>query len=279
MRIYKIIVLIISLSCLTRLSLAQPFLADSSEVYNYWAQRGIIEMVHAYMEDYIEAVGESKSIVEIVTKKKYEVDFLKNLNDTVPNFSVVSQFLKSNEWSNVEKNLLQPLIENFRKKHPLNATFFETKKSGTTQLITNITGTANERINWNRKEIEILDNYEQMLANLVEPEIASAENTFTFNDLSPSVITTKGVLTIISIFMLGLLVGAWLVFYFTKRKIYSILKEERVYYLDYPPLKTEKSIFHYITLFHVLKRRKDSYKRRNRELQKAIEELETSNRT
>lgn len=103
------------------------------------------------------------------------------------------------------------------------------------------------------------------------------ENTFNFDETTESHFTAKNILMIILIFIIGLVVGAFGVYYYSKQKVYSILKEERVYYLDYPPLKNEKSIFHYITLFHVLKRRKDTYKRLNHELRKDMEILEAKN--
>ena len=124
---------------------------------------------------------------------------------------------------------------------------------------------------------DVTDNISSELIS-TSPKNISNENTFAFDDVSRSVNTTKVTLIVLAIFILGIFIGAWIVFSFSKRKIYSILEEERVYYLDYPPLKTEKSIFHYITLFHVLKRRKDSYKRHNRELQKEMEEMGAANK-
>jgi len=124
--------------------------------------------------------------------------------------------------------------------------------------------------------LDIADSVKVELASTT-PQSISAVNTFQFDDSAFSKITTKGVLIVFSIFSVGILLGGWLVFFFSKRKIYSILEEERVYYLDYPPLRSEKSIFHYITLFHILKRRKDSYKSHSSELKKQMDELETEN--
>lgn len=104
-----------------------------------------------------------------------------------------------------------------------------------------------------------------------------AESMIEFDDASELTISTLVWFILLSVFAVGAFIGAWLVFYFSKRKIYSILQEERVYYLDYPPLKSEKSIFRYITLFHVLKRRKDSYKRLNLQLRKEMEQLKSEN--
>lgn len=122
--------------------------------------------------------------------------------------------------------------------------------------------------------------------------VESAENDF--NDLSTTVedtnigmyeyveqaamaMSAKEIVIGVFLIFIGALIGGSLVYYYSKRKIHNILQEERVYYLDYPPLKTEKSIFHYITLFHVLKKRKDSYKRHNTELKMEMDELEAEN--
>ena len=36
---------------------AHPEFKDDNEVYNYWAKRGIIEAIYAYMQDYKSTVG------------------------------------------------------------------------------------------------------------------------------------------------------------------------------------------------------------------------------
>ncbi|MDD4727139.1 MAG: hypothetical protein PHN55_00090 [Dysgonamonadaceae bacterium] len=258
--------------------MANPVIKDSTEAYQYWAQRGIIEIVHAHMSDYINTVGVAKSTEENVTRKDYKLKFINNINgDTLSNLSDISQFLKTNKWGGVERNLLQPLIINLQNKHPLDADFFEVKNPETNQLVTDITGQNNERINWNKKKVEILDGYKKELINLANLKNVSAENLYTFDDDPKLFVSTKQSLILLLIFICGGIIGGWIVFYFSKRRIYSILEEERVYYLDYPPLKTEKSIFHYITLFHVLKRRKDSYKNHSRTLKNQMDNMELEN--
>ena len=258
--------------------MANPVIKDSTEAYQYWAQRGIIEIIHAHMDDYINTVGETKSTEENVARKDYKVKFINNINsDTLSSLSEISQFLKSNKWAGMEKSLLQPLIINLQNKHSLDTDFFEVKNPATNQLVTNITGKKNERINWNKKKVEIIDGYKKELINLANLKNDSAENLYTFDDDPKLFVSTKQSLILLLIFICGVFIGGWIVFYFSKRRIYSILEEERVYYLDYPPLKTEKSIFHYITLFHVLKRRKDSYKNHSRTLKNQMDDMELEN--
>ncbi len=127
------------------------------------------------------------------------------------------------------------------------------------------------------KQIGTKESSNEDLLTLNPHQDASAENMIVFDDASALTISTRVWFILLSVFAVGAFIGAWFVFYFSKRKIYSILQEERIYYLDYPPLKAEKSIFHYITLFHVLKRRKDSYKRLNLQLRKEMEQLESEN--
>ena len=127
------------------------------------------------------------------------------------------------------------------------------------------------------KQIGTKESSNADLLTLNPHQDASAENMIVFDDASALTISTRVWFILLSVFAVGAFIGAWFVFYFSKRKIYSILQEERIYYLDYPPLKAEKSIFHYITLFHILKRRKDSYKKLNLQLRKEMEQLESEN--
>lgn len=255
-------------------TMAYPTLRDSTAAYQYGAHRGIIEMVYAYMNDYIDSAEASKSIERELSKKEYERVFIKGIDkDTLPDLVNVSAFLKTNDWVETEKNILQPLIANYKKSLALNVEFFDLKRSESN----NSTISKIKTINWDKKLLEIIGNYEKDLSSFAEAPKTSIENTFQFNEPSKVLITTKMMIIYFLLVLLGVLIGASFVYSFSKRKIYSILREERVYYLDYPPLKSEKSIFHYITLFHVLKRRKDSYKKHNMELKTELESLELEN--
>ena len=120
----------------------------------------------------------------------------------------------------------------------------------------------------------IVENTENVSVNPSKGQEDSNVNIYEYLEQSTVTMSGKEIFIYILFVLIGALIGGFLTFYYSKRKIYTILEEERVYYLDYPPLKTEKSIFHYITLFHILKRRKDSYKRQNKELKKEMNELE-----
>ncbi len=126
----------------------------------------------------------------------------------------------------------------------------------------------------NTTESTIVESTENDLTSLFTIHEDSNIDMYEFVEQSAMTMNAEDIIIDVFLVLIGALIGGFLVYYYSKRKIYTILEEERVYYLDYPPLKTEKSIFHYITLFHVLKRRKDSYKRLNTGLKKRIEELE-----
>ena len=145
---------------------------------------------------------------------------------------------------------------------------FESKKATASEIKTE---------NWDKTQSEIIAKYQKSLVSFAKAPKPSVENTFQFNEPSKIFITSRMIILYTMLVLIGVLIGASFVFFFSRSKIYSILSEERVYYLDYPPLKTEKSIFHFITLFHILKRRKDSYKKHNLDLKKELEVLELEN--
>lgn len=268
----KLLIFLIMLFGLLNPIMAQPTLNDSTEVYDYWTMRGVTEMIYAYMDDYIEEVGSKKSINEITRKKDYEIEFIKKLdNDELPKLESLSLFLEKHNWMEIQKNILLPLVNKIESRTKLNYAFFELSKSNIENLQVS-TGSK-----WESKKEEIIENYQRDLTQLSSNVNVSNMNMFEYIEETALAVNGKEILVNIFMLLLGLVIGVWLVYSYSKRKIYTILDEERVYYLDYPPLKTEKSIFHYITLFHVLKRRKDSYKRHNKDLKKRIDELEIEN--
>ncbi|HRU01723.1 MAG TPA: hypothetical protein P5239_08480, partial [Victivallales bacterium] len=120
---------------------AQKDLIDSAKTYEYWVKRGIIEVVYAYMNDYIATVTDPllpKEKIKDCTKEKnalkeYEKQFINpletiDIEELSSKLDKVSGFLKNNNWSGAEKNVLQPLIHNLNAKKPLNKDFFKTLK-------------------------------------------------------------------------------------------------------------------------------------------------------
>lgn len=238
---------------------------DTSQVYNYWAHRSIVEMVFADMNDYINNIEGTIPKEKTISIKDYRINFLDSINnESLPDIKKVALFLDNNNWKEINENTLEPLYSNFTRGKALNHAFFDIKADAESHT--------KEHNMWNEKKTELLELYNVNLNQTLKEDNAYEDNTFQFEESSISF--NKTYLFLYSlIFFIGLIIGAFAVFIFSKKKIYKILREERVYYLDYPPLKNEKSIFHYITLFHILKRRKDSYKIRNAQLRQQMEEL------
>lgn len=260
---------------------AQTNLNDSSEVYHYWAHRGIIEMVFAYMNDYIEAVGETKAISETEGKDKYEHEFISVIDDKkLPDFETVSTFLKSNSWSGAEKKLFQPLVQNYKNSVKLNSSFFDTKKPGSSDLVTVISGRTNKKVNWENRGKEIIDNYEKELADLLTTDLNSNEKQGTQvnptdeekkesqKQLSNSIPNWINRLISPMLFVLGMSIGGWFVFSISKRKIYSILKVEKKEYLDDLKYIDANFTFKYIGLVSRLRERKEHYKTESEKINK-----------
>jgi hypothetical protein len=303
----KIVLFIIILTGFVQVSFAQIQFKDSTEVYNYWAKRGIIEATYAYMQDYIYTVGEEKAKAEIIGKDKYLEQFLKDIDskNLLPEFTQISTFLENNSWDGAEKKLFNPLVRNFENKKTLDGKFFNTTKPGSEDLVTVIPGQNNLNQNWNSKIDEILSIYNESLLSLKkeEPKVAESNpkpNNFENNQLqseikqsevksnrSPKPIPWKTFLLDGSIFIIGILFGCILVFIITKNKIKSIVNEEdKRKYNDYlHAANNSPYLFGYLRVIYFLHKQKDKYKKdyeivnqnngsRVSELEKKISQLE-----
>ena len=93
------------------MSFAQTQFKDSTEANNYWAKRGVIEAVYAYMNDYIVTVGETKAKDEISGKDKYYNKFINGIDskETLPVFNEISTLLKAlNSMSDLQVEKQDP---------------------------------------------------------------------------------------------------------------------------------------------------------------------------
>jgi len=277
----KVIILILIIVGYVQVSFAQIQLKDSTEAYNYWANRGIIEAVYAYMNDYIVTVGEANSQAEIQGKGKYFNEVINGIEskETLPTFIKISTLLKANSWIGAEKTLFSPLKKNFDNKTPLNELFFKSKKPGSNDLITVIPGKKNKNENWDTKTKEIIFNYNTTLGGFAKekpgklpeksPEPSSFDNPISKPEIqernisekiTPKQIPLKSYLVFASIFFIGLIVGGWLIFVISKKKIYSILDVEKHHYIKKYLNNGERFIFKYIGVVYILKKQKDLYK-------------------
>ncbi len=272
-------ILIIAIAIIFRLInplAAQPNIKDSTEAYEYWAQRGIIEMFFAFMNDYIEAVGEPNAQKEIEGKDKYEQQYISNIgNEKLPEFEIISTFLKDNNWKGYEKKVFQPLWQNLKKSVELDSSFFEAKKPGSDDVVTNIPGKTNKRVNWEKKSKEIITYYTDALVNLSKKDMKSQEELEVQvipdvddkkeprNQFSNSIPDWIKKISYPLLFILGMLIGGGLIFFISKHRIYSILKVEKDSYLYDLKLMNEQFIFKYLGLIYILWQRKESYKTEN----------------
>lgn len=276
-------ILFIILTGFVQASIAQIQFKDSTEAYNYWAKRGIIEVTYAYMQDYILTVGEDKAKAEKIGKDKYFEQFLKDIDSKklLPEFTQISTLLENNSWSGAEKKLFSPLITNFENKTTLDGKFFNTTKPGSEDLVTVIPGQNNLNQNWNSKIDEILSNYNESLLSLKKEEPKVTESNPKPNNLennqpqseikqskektyrNPKQIPWQTFFLYGVIFIIGILIGGIFVFIITKNKIKSIVNEEdKRKYDDYSHAANNSPyLFSYLSVVYFLHKQKDKYKK------------------
>lgn len=284
----RILFSFIFLVVLTTSVLAQPQIKDSIEAYNYWAKRGIIEAIYAYMQD----LEEVRNLYpkEEAGKNDYNEQYVKNISNAnvteINNqYNSLSEFLlKSNyDWRGCEKTIFQPMkkqLDNSNQSHnDLNFLFNLTRKDKNgsdipIDFIGDKNGNdLNKRLHWIKTKERIISNYSDALEKLTEkhktqepvvsqPIVEEKQNVsepVNRHNKRSNVDWLKWT-KIFGIFMLGLLLGGSLVFFISKRKIYSILDFEKDKYLHDLRLSGKNFIFKYIGLFYVLKQRKEDYK-------------------
>lgn len=278
----KKLIFFIILSVFVQGSFAQRLFKDSTEAYNYWAKRGIIEATYAYMQDYIITVGESAARNEIVGKDKYFETFIQDidLKDTLPTFTQISKLLNENSWSGTRKKLFVPLKKNFERKIPLNDSFFRCTKPGSKDLVTVIPGHTNNHDYWNKKTNEIILKYNKSLSAFHQETKKTIENKSgpvkiknetPKRNIQPKLtrerytnqITCNIILLYGGIFITGLLIGGFFIFFITKNKIKSIVNEEdERKYNDYlHAVNNRPFLFGYLGVVFYLQKQKNKYKK------------------
>lgn len=278
----KAIITFIILIGFVQMTFAQTQFTDSTQAYNYWAKRGVIEATYAYLQDYIITVGESNAKAEVVGKDKYFESFIQNINEkeTLPSFNQISKLLKENSWSGSEKKLFNPLKKNFETKVPLNESFFRCTKPGSNDLVTVIPGRNNKNDNWNKKTTEIFLKYNESFSMLhkverktieskpepvtvVEKKSNTEQQPKVNNQRNPKQIQWKSILLYGSIFIIGILIGCFLILLITKSRIKLIINEEDGRkYDDYSHAANNSPyLFSYLRVVYFLHKQKDKYKK------------------
>lgn len=267
--------------------IAQPSLNDSSKVYQYWAKRGIIEMVSAYMDDYLEAVKDfGKSSIEKQGAKSFNDVFIKNIeNKSIreidSTFKIFSKFLVKNNWQAAEKNLFIPLQERYNSSKFIDKSFFEVNKPSSNDRSTIIPGHKNMMKNWNEVQSRIIKSYNKNLQELSNQSISKVDspkqailnsdavitnNTYKAgNRIRPNNSNNYNWFNLIIYFLAlcsAFLLGCYVVYQISKTQIFSILNKEEEFYLDEILKSRKRYLFIYIALVEKLKERKDDYKRK-----------------
>lgn len=257
----------------------QPVFKDSSQAYDYWSKRGIIEVIYADMNDFIATVSDPALPKEKIKDCTKELEGLKNFEENfikqIGNFEIeelstklneLSSFLKSNNWPDTEENVFQPLLNNLSFKKALNNDFFSTIKPSGNEKSTVIPGYSNKMSTWNKTVAKILSAYNEDLDKIKPKKHSGNETTVTSDSTKPTggigvtdppVTENQTWLFTILISLLSFFIGAFLCYYLVKSRIYQIMDED----LDkYKNSINESGAFTFLSLVKLLKERKNDYK-------------------
>jgi len=276
---------------------AQKDLTDSAKTYEYWSKRGVIEVVYAYMNDYIITVTDSSLPNEKIkdcTKEKnglneYEKQFISPLEkigieELSSKLDEVSSFLKNNNWSGAEKNVLQPLLIYLREKNKLDNDFFSTLKPAGNEKSTVIPGYSNKMNNWNRTVSRIISDYHEDLKKpkpkLKEEDTNSSTSNPTTAQVSggasnPPVAESQNWKFVLLIGFLSFLIGMFITLFKIKSRIYYLLDDDKETYKN----SVQSGLFSFLSMVSLLKKRKDDYKYKVTELSNKIEKLEKKSKS
>lgn len=285
----KIIGLLILILGKYNISFSEEINTDSVKTYDYWAKRGIIEVVYAYMNDYIETVSDSSlpkdsikdTRKEEVGRKEYENKFIKplgslNHEELSSKLNEVSSFLTSNDWSGANNNILQPLMSNLIDRKTLNKDFFNNRKPSGTEYSTHIPGYKNKNINWSQKVEEIIIKYNEDIkrnypkTNLI---IIQDDKNLTSSKIEskPSSNTSKVYIFSVISGILSFFIGFFLCYQIVKTRIYKVFANDLGKYLN---STSHKGLFSYLSIIGILKSRKEHHKKEEEILKNKVVKLE-----
>jgi len=286
---FKILFPLIFLVGIANNVFAQPQINDSIEAYNYWSKRGIIEAIYSYMQDLQDVRNLNPK--EEAGKNDFNEQYIEKISNTsvieINNqFNSLSAFLlKPNyDWKGCEKTIFQPMkkqLDKFDQNHnDLNFLFNLTRKDKNgSDIPIDFIGDKNgidlnKRLNWIKTKDRITSYYSSALGKLAErhktqepvviqPIVEEKQNVsepVNRRNKRSNVDWLKWT-KYFGVLLIGILLGGSLVFFISKRKIYSILDFEKDKYLHDLSLSGKTFIFKYIGLFYILKKRKEDYKK------------------
>jgi hypothetical protein len=245
---------------------------DSAEAYNYWAQRGIIELIYSSMQDNPNQLTDIEKEGKNKYNEKYIVEIDKeNLTGIIKSFSEIEDFLNNNTYVKTSNSFFLPLKKAFEQKRPLNEQFFK------------VSNYYENPTNWNEKKTEILASYNNCMESLKPPMDLPQNKEKNLEAIQHKPPDSKNIIVwfwrAIG-FLLGLIAGGFLIYQYSKSKIYSILDNEKYRYLDRLKQDTNQSkfikkFFKYIGVFALLKLSKNTKKNTIKDCNKQIAQLQS----
>ena len=230
---------------------------NSEEAYNYWTQRGIIEMIYSSMEDYSNELKESEKIGKLLYYEKY-IDGIdkKELSEIVQSFQEIEQFLTNNSYEITARNIFLPLKHAYEQHKPFDNQFFK------------VPDYYENTQHWDKNRTELLAGYSNSINRLTpsnetrQKPVKKTENVPTEFSLEESIKVWD---LILIGFFLGLIIGAFVVYQYSKSKTYSILGSDKAKYLHYLKQDTRQNsllrkYFKYLGILAMLKHSKDEKK-------------------
>lgn len=290
----KIVALVLMAIGFGQVSFAQNHFNDSIKAYNYWAKRGAIEAVFAYMQDYQEV--KTLNSKEQLGKNEFENKFISNIEDydiTTINkkFDSISSFLinPKYDWKNCEKTIFQPMKKHIDTSSDLEVKkLFELTRNDNNQQdipLYFIADTNKENINksehWDITKSRIIQGYQNSLNEINKeadepiPDNTSAQLGQTpqeeITERNEDQIPWDKIIWYGSFFIIGVFFGGWMIFLITKSKIKSIVNrgDEKKYKHYLKAENDSRYLFGYLRVVSFLQKRKDNYKYENESFNKS----------
>jgi len=244
----------------------QTSFRDTSEVYHYWAKRGIIEMIYAYMEDV-----ESQDTNDRKGQDNYKIKFIDNIDQKDKSqidqdFENLLSFLRSNYWPTTAEQILIPLRNNYQVLNSIDNTFFQINGSGHVYR--------EKGLKCYQTQAIVISEYraakQSVIGKIVEEvdiiaatpsEISSTDSNVVDPDIqTPVGIRSKMILFCIVFFLVGIITSYFSIYFIFKKQIHYILCREKEKYLS--ELHTAERYFpKWLGMIEVLKKNKDQYKK------------------
>jgi hypothetical protein len=231
-------ILVVILIGLAGIVAAQPQIKDSTEAYDYWAKRGIVEIIYAYMQDYKDA-KDAKGLDSLEKKgmDSYNSRFIDSLDvlDIDEKFDSLPDFLQKNDWSACKQYIYQDLKNQYDNNLPLNKDFFLVCYRKDTVMPARLidfipdinSNDINKREYWKLTTDKIIKQYNEALKELGNKGAISQNKSMSQpNPLIDLIIDLLKILAIIIILLICFFLGIKHALRKVKREINDVLSGE-----------------------------------------------------